>query len=311
MRVTFLAALGAALLAVLPLGCAAAAGHGDADRVGYMLGLDDVETDLALISAMVMPGADLRFAVDADGQADSGALRRDGGDWVWRAPSSPGVSRITFINGGQARDILVFVLTPFENGRQSELNGYRIGAYAPDPHRGLDVYRPPEGFIEVTRDMRDLYVSPNFQLWQFLCKQQPDHDTAYLLIRPSMLAKLESVLDAVQGAGHHVATLTVMSGFRTPWYNASIGNRTTSSRHLFGGAADVFVDADGNGWMDDLNGDGRVDIGDARMLAGWAEDISESSASRYWPAGGLGIYSANSVRGPFVHIDARGYRARW
>jgi hypothetical protein len=27
--------------------------------------------------------------------------------------------------------------------------------------------------------------------------------------------------------------------------------------------------------------------------------------------GGCGVYIATSAHGPFVHIDARGYRARW
>jgi hypothetical protein len=27
--------------------------------------------------------------------------------------------------------------------------------------------------------------------------------------------------------------------------------------------------------------------------------------------GGCGIYPGNGAHGPFVHVDARGYRARW
>jgi hypothetical protein len=29
------------------------------------------------------------------------------------------------------------------------------------------------------------------------------------------------------------------------------------------------------------------------------------------PAGGMSIYRRNPVHGPFVHVDTRGYRARW
>lgn len=282
----------------------------DPDRVSYMLGLDRFETDLALISTAVMPGENVRIRVNASARSDRGMFRREGVFWRWQAPSEPGLARLSFEKDGEVRVVQVFVLTPFENGKQAELNGFKIGRYSSSPFRGLASYRAPRGFIDVTPDLRDLNISPNFTLEQFLCKQQPRHDPTYVLVRPAMLSKLEAVLDAVQARGHDVDTLKVMSGFRTPWYNASIGNRTTSSRHLFGGAADVFVDADGNGWMDDLNGDGEIDIADARYLAQLAEGIAHEG-EREWPAGGIGIYRANAVRGPFVHIDARGYRARW
>jgi hypothetical protein len=257
-----------------------------------------------------MPGESLKIRVEASARSDRGTFKREGAFWRWQAPAEPGLARLIFEENGEARVLQVFVLTPFENGKQADLNGYKIGRYSNTPFRGLTTYRAPRGFIEVTPELRDLKVSPNFTLRQFLCKQQPGHDPTYVLIRPAMLAKLEAVLEAVQGRGHDVDTLTIMSGFRTPWYNASIGNRTTSSRHLFGGAADIFVDKDGDGWMDDLNNDGKVDFKDAQYLAQLAEGIAHKS-EREWPAGGIGIYRANAVRGPFVHIDARGYRARW
>lgn len=284
---------------------------GDGDRVSYRLGLNELETDLSLISTTAMPGAELRIRVEANASADRGTLspREDG--WAWRAPETPGPARLSFERGGERRTLVVFVLTPFENGRDSSLRGFKIGNYSTSPFRGLSSYRAPTGMIEVTPALREMAISPNFTLGQFLCKQQPGHDPTFVLIRPAMLAKLEALLDAVQSAGHEVDTLTVMSGFRTPWYNASIGNRTTSSRHLFGGAADVFVDADGNGWMDDLNGDGAINVKDAELLASMAEQIARRSERAEWPAGGIGIYRANSVRGPFVHVDARGYQARW
>lgn len=283
----------------------------DPDRVSYTLGINELETDLALITTTVMPGRELRIRTHASAGADRGELQPREDGWAWRAPETPGLARLTFEHNEEVRRLLVFVLTPFQNRQQDQLNGYRIGAYSAAPFRGLSTYRAPLGFIEVTPDMLDIKVSPNFTVRQFLCKQQPGHDPTYLLIRPAMLAKLEAVLDKVQAAGHDVETLTVMSGFRTPWYNASIGNRTTSSRHLYGGAADVFVDADGDGWMDDMNGDGKVDIADAKTLAAMAETIAGVSSKAEWPAGGIGIYRANAVHGPFVHIDARGYQARW
>ena len=103
-----------------------------------------------------------------------------------------------------------------------------------------------------------------------------------------------------------------MSGFRTPRYNAlgvgAEGGRARASRHMYGDAADVFVDADGNGRMDDLDRDGRVTVKDARLLLAVAEEV-EASHPEF--VGGLSAYPANAAHGPFVHVDVRGTRARW
>ena len=102
-----------------------------------------------------------------------------------------------------------------------------------------------------------------------------------------------------------------MSGFRTPQYNArdvSRGGRARDSQHMYGGAADIYVDADADGRMDDLDGDGRVAVRDAGWLAGVAERVE---AAHPGVVGGIGIYRATSAHGPFVHVDVRGTAARW
>ena len=67
---------------------------------------------------------------------------------------------------------------------------------------------------------------------------------------------------------------------------------------------------DQDGTMDDLNGDGRSTIDDARILQDIAERVDRSEYPGTRP-GGLGSYRRNSVRGPFIHVDARGRSARW
>jgi len=115
------------------------------------------------------------------------------------------------------------------------------------------------------------------------------------------------ILQEANARGYAVNTLHVMSGFRTPYYNRAIGNRTEYSRHLYGGAADIFIDADENGYMDDLNGDGHITKADAHVLASMVDAQQHEESF----VGGLGIYGPAPHRGPFVHVDARGYRARW
>ncbi|MDX1674321.1 MAG: D-Ala-D-Ala carboxypeptidase family metallohydrolase [Longimicrobiales bacterium] len=261
----------------------------------------------------VLPGEVLELA-PASGRAGftlrAGAgrvLAETAAGWRWEAPAEPGSYALRVEDSeGRAVHVNVFVLVPSSAIRSAALNGYRIGAYrvtAGRPH--------PRGFIEAHRADEDILVSPHFTLGQFLSKQPGS--PKYAIVSVPLVMKLEAVLARVVAAGHDVRTLHVMSAFRTPWYNRSIGNTTTLSYHLYGEAADIFVDADRNGYMDDLNGDGVRDVADARVLFGMVEQVERAERSRL-PGilvGGLKAYRKNQVRGPFVHVDVRGRAARW
>ncbi|MEM6583758.1 MAG: D-Ala-D-Ala carboxypeptidase family metallohydrolase [Pseudomonadota bacterium] len=195
-----------------------------------------------------------------------------------------------------------------ELDKRGYLGGFRVGVYPPVRNPELTLDDPPEGFIELTEATRDIRVSPNFTLAQFACKQAGGYPK-YIVLRPELMLKLERLLRAVNEAGHVADTLHVMSGYRTPFYNRAIGN-SPYSRHLWGGAADIFVDAQPeDGVMDDLNGDGALNKHDALWLAELIENLS--SAGNSSQHGGLGSYGSNAAHGPFVHVDVRGYRARW
>jgi uncharacterized protein YcbK (DUF882 family) len=102
-----------------------------------------------------------------------------------------------------------------------------------------------------------------------------------------------------------------MSGFRTPSYNQAGGEtsgRAPLSRHMYGDATDVFVDNDRDGWTDDVDRDGRVDIRDAEVVARAADRAEVRQPAL---VGGVGSYPATAAHGPFTHIDVRGRRARW
>ena len=200
--------------------------------------------------------------------------------------------------------VRAFTLHPL-GGNARSIERYRIGRYpdmqgAPDPER----YAPPAGFIRVTQQNRNQRVSKHFVLEQFLCKQQSGWPK-FVALQPALLQRLDRIVEALQQRGVAVDTLTVMSGYRTPYYNRAIGN-VIYSRHIYGDAADVFVDRNGDGRMDDLNGDGRSNVVDAQWLAG----VIEAMEGVEFP-GGLGTYSANAAHGPFVHVDTRGRVARW
>ncbi|HUF28205.1 MAG TPA: D-Ala-D-Ala carboxypeptidase family metallohydrolase, partial [Gemmatimonadaceae bacterium] len=126
-----------------------------------------------------------------------------------------------------------------------------------------------------------------------------------------LIDKLELLIGELKSSGVDVRRMAVMSGFRTPQYNANGGltaGRASLSRHMYGDAADVYVDNNGNGRMDDLNGDGRVDHRDAQVLLDAVVRVE-----RKYPqlVGGVGLYRANASHGPFAHVDVRGTPARW
>jgi hypothetical protein len=80
---------------------------------------------------------------------------------------------------------------------------------------------------------------------------------------------------------------------------------------VYGDAADIFIDQNPkDGMMDDLNQDGKIDYKDAGVLY----DIIDEMFGKPWYTpfvGGLGRYKKTKEHGPFVHADARGFRARW
>ena len=205
------------------------------------------------------------------------------------------------------------VLTPFSAKVNGRLGRYELGRWPyEDGSTPLSpAYADPRGFVEVTPETAKLHVSEHFTLGEFVTKNQSNLWPKYIVLEPRLLDKLELTIEKLNETGHPVRNFFVMSGFRTPEYNAlDLGPKARSkvSRHMYGDAADVYPDDDGNGNIDDLNRDGRVDLADAKILADAAEAVEREHPSL---VGGIGIYPGNRVHGPFVHIDVRGKRARW
>ena len=227
----------------------------------------------------------------------------------WMAPDDPGHHHLYATSeSGEVMHLHLVVMRRLEPG-QDRINGFQLGEYPSEPYRGQDNYRAPEYFVEVAEGVESIPVSPHFTLGQFLCKQDAGDGPAYLVVSERLVVKLENILEAVNERGWRTDGFTVMSGYRTPAYNAGLGNGR-NSRHIYGGAADIFIDTDGNGVMDDLNGDGQLDRQDAAVLFDLVESMA-ASGDEDWHAGGLGEYGPNAHHGAFVHVDERGWRARW
>jgi hypothetical protein len=201
---------------------------------------------------------------------------------------------------------------PFSAKRGEYLAGYRLGLWPAEQRWIADpAYANPAGFIPVTADSRATPVSDHFTLGEFAMRDGATSrpgGTSYVVLRPELVEKLELVLAELAGRGIRARDFVILSGFRAPRYNASIEGSAPSSRHQFGDAADLIVDDDRDGRMDDLTGDGRVDLEDAQVVARAVERIE---ARRPALVGGLGLYPAAGPRGPFLHVDVRGRPARW
>ena len=211
--------------------------------------------------------------------------------------------------GGRELTLTLVTVVPYGAMRNGKLDGYRVGEYKAEPLKGLEQYERPKGFIRLSRKNDALWVSDHYRLRDFQCKL--DGTTKYLIVRTDALVKLEILQHELETKhGLTFDRFTIMSGYRTPYYNARIGNVTSYSRHLYGDAMDIYIDRNRDGKMDDVNRDGRIDTSDARFLLRVAETIDESEEWG-WLKGGAGVYHANAAHGPYIHVDARGYVARW
>ncbi|MFH1428540.1 MAG: D-Ala-D-Ala carboxypeptidase family metallohydrolase [Candidatus Margulisiibacteriota bacterium] len=287
----------------------------------FIIKIKDIETASLITSVFAMPAEKIKLKVvdnnplniyQVTDLSKRGVFKRTGKyTWDIRAPEEKGLYRLAVSNTwtGSRIELNLFVMVPSKQIKNGILNGYKIGNYPAVGYKGLTAYQKIPGFIEVTKENENTYISPHFQLKQFLCKQ-PSQYPKYIALKERLPLKLELVLAELKREGYLAETLHIMSGYRTPFYNQALGN-VKYSRHIYGDAADIFIDDNPeDGSMDDLNNDNVVDHRDAMVLFQAIEQVE----SRKWNApyiGGLGRYTRNKFHGPFVHVDTRGFFARW
>lgn len=263
-------------------------------------------------SALAVPGA-LPPNVDvALGSATGGS------DTVNAAtpPTRPGIWNVVLRLGGVARAVpglSVITMVPLSAKRGGRIGSYVLGTW-PFENGGkprTPAYFPPRGFVQVTPQNEDLHLSEHVRLRDYITKGQVDVWPKYIAVSPRELDKIELTIQEMEHEGHPFR-LGVISAFRNPNYNYHGGNtegRAQLSRHMYGDAMDIYDDPGGTGCMNDLNGDGRVDVNDARILARAAQRVEQTYPDL---VGGIGVYApAPGSHCGFVHIDTRGFRARW
>lgn len=261
-----------------------------------------------------MPGEPVEFPLAIGGRADSleyqwvrvidSASTGDPKPLTAEPPVAPkdaGFYRLAVVRGG-AREIVdeptLAVMVPFDRKLGAWLNGYRIGTYLAERVRGR--HDVPEGFLEVQPQLLDLPLSKHLKLADFVTHDDQENVwPKYVALNPRLLDKLELILADVGGASRPELVIDVHSGFRSPDHNREVHRAASDSRHQYGDAADIQIDA---------NGDGKIDMTDEIRVMLAVERVEDAHPDL---VGGLGIYTSRRYRTPYLHVDTRGKRSRW
>jgi uncharacterized protein YcbK (DUF882 family) len=268
---------------------------------------------------VVLPGERVEYPLQVEGDPSKIAYSwvRTGGDSLASAPlplsgaeliapDAPGMYHLALLRDGERRvvdEMTVAVLVPFAEKLGATLNGYKIGTYLAERLGGH--HDAPEGFIEVGPNDVDLQVTTHLRVSDFLTHDGQSSWPRYVALEPKLLDKLELVISQVRRMQGRDSTNTesvafdVHSGFRTPSHNVGVRRSARDSRHQYGDAADVAIDA---------NFDGRYTAADSRLVALAVEMVEQDHPEL---RGGMGVYTSRRYSTPYVHIDARGKRARW
>ena len=222
----------------------------------------------------------------------------------FEAPRTPGFYRLALMKGTER--VLVdgpalSVMVPFSAKLGSTLNGYRIGTYVAERLGARSDEAAPPGFVEIGEDMLDLPLTKHLRLSDFVTHDNQEGWPRYAALDARLLDKIELVVAEIgrlSGKGDDAPlALDVHSGFRTPLHNRRVKRAARDSRHQYGDAADIAIDS---------NGDGKLTFGDTRLVARAVEAVEHDHPDL---VGGMGLYNRGGAS--YVHIDARGRRARW
>lgn len=301
------AAIGASIVLAVPLAWAATAMRGDDAGSGAELVNVPARSIVPSTTTDSLAGRSgaLRVALLTPEDVDQlpSLTKRFGSD-----VRQPGVRSLSLPRNGSS---FAFVtLKPWAEKTGTYINAYHVGRWPGERRNMPDNYDNPAGFIEVTPENLDLQLSTHFTLRSFVTHDQDNVWPKYVVMQEELLDKLELVLSALEAQGVPTQNVVVLSGFRTPQYNrrASFEGAAWASRHQFGDAADIIIDSNRDGRMDDLNRDGAVNFRDTDVINRAVEKVEQQHPEL---VGGLGLYQAMGPSGPFAHIDVRGTRARW
>jgi hypothetical protein len=272
------------------------------------LSIDGNALPLNRMAFVVFPGDSVTLATGeavTGWSATAGHPATGSGDtFGWRAPRSHGIFHIDVCCGNQVEKYTVIVPVETCRWRTTRLNSFSIGSYGD----GNGMERKPDYFIEVSSSGMGARISTHLTLGDFLCHVD-GRFPQYMALDLRLADKIEATLDAVAEVYPAASSVHNISGFRTPAYNAAIGNDTSESLHLYGKAVDLWIESwPPNDLMDDLDRNKRIDVYDGEYLV---DIVRTLEAQGRVVTGGASAYRWIPSHGPFVHLDIRGSQAVW
>lgn len=148
---------------------------------------------------------------------------------------------------------------------------------------------------------KDVYrkIVGNIRIKDLMSKDAEYQNSCYFSNTPlywgmdkRILFKLLELQQALKSRGYNPYGFRASTGHRTPEFNEAL-NGASKSRHIAGEAVDLVIG--------DIDGNGRYTEADKSIVLELCEkEIIKNE-------GGIGRYPGTRV----VHIDVRGYRARW
>jgi hypothetical protein len=218
------------------------------------------------------------------------------------------------------------------------IDGFDIGTYLdpddPKTYRDYRVestwpakyparYRRPDYYFKVTPEIKALHISPHVTLgfWLIDFPWKSLGATQYLALDLNLVRKLEDLRESMVADGFKITQFVPIYGFRPPSFNLSAIHdhpdtnlKEPFSMHQYGRAVDMIIDEDGDGAIDDLNRDGKIDVQDAVVMMHYVNilDRKYREEGRMEMVGGAGLYDHHDfverpMQSPYVHVDTRGF----
>ncbi len=136
-----------------------------------------------------------------------------------------------------------------------------------------------------------------------------------MAISPRLIDRLERLRAKLVTADRPEPLIVILRAYISPNEAGQLRRKGLAmaefSRNLYGDGAAIIVDANGDGVMDDMNDDGKIDLHDVDYVSRVIEQI-ERETGVY---GGVGIHAGPTdpllPKTPYLSIDCRGKRARW
>ncbi|MFL5604827.1 MAG: D-Ala-D-Ala carboxypeptidase family metallohydrolase [Gemmatimonadaceae bacterium] len=298
--------LAAAIAPALPSATATADAFGRSGEVKVRFSLPEQEVEFPLAISGSIDALHYQWVTVGD-SVPVGAPRLLTSDPLV-APNAAGFYHISIVRD-TAREILaeptLAVMVPFDRKLGNWLNGYRIGTYLAEritKHGTTYVERnsTPAGFLEVHEQLLEMPLTRHLKIADFITHDDQDNVwPKYVALNPRLLDKLELILADLGSKARPELSIDVHSGFRSPSHNHETRRAARDSRHQYGDAADVQIDADG---------DGKITMRDEIRVMLAVERVERDHPDL---VGGLGIYTSRRYKTPYLHIDARGKKSRW